>query len=72
MLASMTAGSKQIDSTKNVLKPFCVETWSMIIARRDRTEFVASYTCHSKVHIHSIKESLTSKVRLYYSALRSL
>jgi len=44
ILASMTASSKHTDSTKNVLKLFCTEKYSMIISRRDRTELVASYT----------------------------
>ena len=42
----MTAASKHTDSTKNVLKP-CVDRQSIIISRRDLTEFVASYTCQS-------------------------
>jgi len=52
MLASMTAGSKHMDSTKNVLKPCCVERWSISQARRDLTEFVASYTCQSFTTTH--------------------
>ena len=52
ILASMTAASKQTDSTKNVFRPFCVAC-SMIQSRRDRTELVASYTCQSHTHTQS-------------------
>jgi len=72
ILASMTAASKHTDSTKNVLKPFCVERCSMIIARRDLTELVASYTCQSSAHYQSLYKTPQHRTTVNHSHILAL